>query len=214
MPWRFCSRSIAIGCIGVMAALAAGAPIEPARAQAMAQTQTQTQTQTPNGFNALDPQWAFANPFISSGFGAGASMATVINQQAYATPWGSGTMGLFVASNAGGASGISSNMFGTLPTSQRQDWFANLGGPASFTSVYGSYKSAPDMSLNGLYTTASFGVANIKANPLGYSGLPGFSAGNDVSAFSARAGVGLQLTPQISIEGSVGFTQGPASTFR
>jgi hypothetical protein len=203
-------RPIAIGGIGLMAALAAGAPIAPAHAQAMAQTQTQQ----PNGFNALDPQWAFANPFMSAGFGAGSTMATAISQQAYATPVGSGTMGLFVASNSGGASAISSNMFGTLPTSQRQDWFANLGSPTSFTSVVGSYKSAPDMALNGLYTTASFGVATIKANPLGYSGLPGFSAGNDVSAFSARAGVGLQLTPQISIEGSVGFTQGPTSTFR
>ena len=141
-------------------------------------------------------------------------MATAISQQTYATPVGSGTMGLFVAANSGGASAISSNMFGTLPTSQRQDWFANLGSPASFNSVYGSYKSVPDTALNGLYTTASFGVATIKANPLGYSGLPGFSAGNDASAFSARAGVGLQLTPQISIEGSVGFTQGPTSTFR
>jgi hypothetical protein len=210
MPWRFRPRSIAIGGIGLMAALAAGAPIKLAHAQAMAQTQTQQ----PNGFNALDPQWAFANPFISSGFGAGSSMATVISQQATTTPFGSGTMGLFVASSGSGAGAISSSMFGTLPTSQRQDWFANLGGPASFTSVYGSYKSAPDMSLNGLYTTASFGVASIRANPLGYSGLSNFSGGNDVSTFSARAGVGLQLTPQISIEGSVGFTQGPASTLR
>jgi hypothetical protein len=210
MHWRFRARSIAIGGIGLMAALAISAPIKPAHAQAMAPTQTQQ----PNGFNALDPQWAFANPFMSSGFGAGSSMATAINQQAYATPFGSGTMGLFVESNGGGANAISSSMFGTLPTSQRQDWFANLGSPASFTSVVGSYKSAPDMSLNGLYTTASFGVATIKANPLGYSGLPNFSGGNDVSAFSARAGVGLQLTPQISIEGSVGFTQGPTSTFR
>jgi hypothetical protein len=210
MPRRFCARSVAIGGIGLLAALAMGAP--PAHAQAMAQTQTQTQQ--PNGFNALDPQWAYANPFTSSGFGAGSSMATAINQQAYAAPFGSGTMGLFVASNAGSANGISSSLFGPLPTSQRQDWFANLGNPASFNSVYGSYKSVPDTALNGLYTTASFGVTTFKANPLGYSGLPGFSGGNDVSAFSARAGVGLQLTPQISIEGSVGFTQGPTSTFR
>ena len=168
MPWRFHARPIAIGGIGLMAALAAGAPIAPAHAQAMAQTQTQQ----PNGFNALDPQWAFANPFISSGFGAGSSMATAINQQAYAAPFGSGTVGLFVASSAGSSNGISSSLFGPLPTSQRQDWFANLGNPASFTSVYGSYKSVPDTALNGLYTTASFGVTTIKANPLGYSGLP------------------------------------------
>lgn len=211
MHWRFRSRLIAIGGIGLMAALAMGTSIKPAHAQAMAQTQTQTQQS--NGFNALDPQWAFANPFMSAGFGAGSTMATAVNQQAYATPLGSGTMGLFVESYNGGASAISSNLFGTLPTSQRQDWFANLGSPASFTSVYGSYKSAPDTALSGLYTTASFGVTTIKANPLGYSGLPNFS-GNDVSAFSARAGLGLQLTPQISIEGSVGFTQGPGSTFR
>jgi hypothetical protein len=89
-----------------------------------------------------------------------------------------------------------------------------LGNPASFTSVFGSYKSTPDTALNGLYTTASFGVTTFKANPSGFSGLPSFSGGNDVSGFSASAGVGLQLTPQISIEGSVGFTQGPASTFR
>jgi hypothetical protein len=219
MHWRSCSRSIGVGGI-CLAALATGRLAEPANAQAMQQVNgsqasgSQASGSQASGFNALDPQWAFANPFISSGFGAGSSMATAINQQATTAPLGSGAMGLFVASNAGGANGISNSLFGPLQTSQRQDWFANLANPASFTSVVGSYKSAPDAALNGLYTTASFGVTTFRANPLGYSGLPNFSAGNDVSAFSARAGVGLQLTPQISIEGSVGFTQGPASTFR
>ena len=58
-----------------------------------------------------------------------------------------------------------------------------------------------------------FGVTSFKTNP-NFSGLTNFSGGNDGAAFSASAGVGLQLTPQISIEGSVGWTQAPSGTFR
>jgi hypothetical protein len=204
MQRRFCSRSIAIGGIFLIVTLATGALMERAHAQA----------QPLIGFNALDPQWAFARPYMSSGWNAG-------NQPAYTATFGSGTVGLFVQSNVrdgAGASGISSNLFGPLlfsPTSQRQDWFANLGSPDWRTSIFGSYKSAPDTALfNGLYTTASFGVAAIRTNPLGFSGLPNFSAGNDVVGLTASAGLGLQLTPQITIEGSFSWSQVPSSTFR
>jgi hypothetical protein len=208
MHWRSCSRSIGVGGI-CLAALATGRLAEPANAQAMQQVNgSQASGSAASGFNALDPQWAFASPFMSSGFGVG-SIAGGINQQAYITKFGSGTAGLFVESNARD----SGNFFGA-PTGLRQDWFSTLGDPVSRTSIFGSYKSAPATGLfDGLYTTASFGVTSLSMNPSGFSGLPGFS-GNDVTAVTARAGVGLQLTPQISIEGSIGFTQGPNSTFR
>lgn len=86
----------------------------------------------------------------------------------------------------------------------QSNWFTGLGSGFSGSSVVGSYKSDPAM-YNGLYTTASFGMTNISANPSGFSGLPGFTT--DATAVTARAGLGLQITPQISIEGSVGFTQ-------
>jgi hypothetical protein len=216
MQWRSNSWSMAIGGACVMFMLATSGLTEPANAQAMQQvngavsqtTGSQASGSQASSFNALDPQWAFASPFMSSGFGAGLASGT--NQQAaYATKFGSGTVGLFVESNTRN----SSNFFGA-PTGLRQDWFSALGDPVSRTSMFGSYKSAPSTGLfDGLYTTASFGVTNLSLNPSGFSGLPGFS-GNDVTAVTARAGVGLQLTPQISIEGSVGFTQMQNSNFR
>ncbi len=203
MPWKSRSRAMAIG-LGLMMALATSASIAPAQAQQL------------NGFNALEPQWALGNPFMSSGFSAGSSFATGFNQQAYTAKLGSGTVGWLAESGGGGAGGISGDLFGpqfASPTSQRQDWFANLGNPA-WSSISGSYKSAPDTTLNGLYTTASFGMTSIKAYPSGFSGLPNFAAGNDAVALTARAGVGLQLTPDISIEGSVGVTQVQTPAFR
>jgi hypothetical protein len=210
MQGRFRSRSIAIGGIFLMVTLTAGVLIEPAHAQA----------QQADGFNASAPQWALTNPYLFSGLNAGSNIATGTNQQAYTAPFGSGTVGLFVESNVrdggAGASGTSGNWFGPLlvsPTSQREDWFANLANPGWRTSVFGSYKSAPNAGLfNGLYTTAGFGVTSIRTNPSGFSGLPNFS--NDVAAVTARAGLGLQVTPQITVEGSVSWTQVPASTFR
>jgi hypothetical protein len=212
MQWRSSSPSIAIGGACVMFALATSGLIAPANAQAMQQvngpaTSPQGTVSQASGFNALDPQWAFANPFMSSRFGLG-PMATGVSQQAYATKFGSGTVGLFVESNAPS----SSNFFGTLPVSQ-QDWFTGLGDPAWRTSMFGSYKSDPKTGLfDGLYTTASFGVTNFKTNP-SFPGL-NFSGNNDLTAVTASIGAGLQLTPQISIEGSVSFTQMPNSNFR
>jgi hypothetical protein len=205
MHWGFCTRSIAIGGICLMATLATGLLIEPADAQ----------TQQVGGFNPFDPRWALATPSMFSGFNTGPNMAAGVNQQAYTAPFGSGTVGLFVESNGRSDAAISSNLFGAssaFPTS-RQDWFTSLGDSSWRTSVVGSYKSAPDTALNGLYTTASFGVTSFKTNP-NFSGLTNFSGGNDSTAFSASAGVGLQLTPQISVEGSVSWTQAPSGTFR
>ena len=204
---RFRPRSIMVGgvCLGVT--LATVARIEPARAQAM----------QPSGFNAYDPQWAGASPYMSAGFG---NTFAGSNQQAYTTKLGSGTVGLFVASNdnSAGAFGSSSNLFSPLstsPASFQPNWFAGLGNSSWGTSVVGNYKSDPNAGLfNGLYSTASFGVTSFKSNQLGFSGLPGLSGGNDAVAMTAKAGVGLQLTPQISIEGSVGFTQIQGSNFR
>jgi hypothetical protein len=214
MHWRSCSRSIGVGGI-CLAALVTGRLTEPANAQAMQQVNSsqasgsQASGSQASGFNALDPQWALASPFMSSGFGVGSIAGGTNQQAAYATKFGSGTVGLFVESNAGNA-----GSFSGAPTALRQDWFSTLGDPVSRTSMFGSYKSAPSTGLfDGLYTTASFGVTSLSMNPSGFSGLPGFS-GNDVTAVTARAGVGLQLTPQISIEGSVGFTQRSNSTFR
>ena len=206
MQWRFCARSVAIGAIFLTVTLAAGALVEPARAQA----------QQVNGFNEFDSRWALA-----SGLNAGSNFAG-INQQVYTAPFASGTVGLSVESSGrdggAGVSGMSGNAFSPLlafPTSQRQDWFSNLASPDWKTSMVGTYRSGPDTGLfNGVYTTASFGMAGVRTNPLAFSGLPNYSAGNDAVAFTARAGLGIQLTPQISVEGSFGFTQMPASTFR
>lgn len=218
MQWRSGSRPMAIGGACVMFMLATSGLIAPANAQAMQQVNgpqgtasqgaaSQGTVSQASGFNALDPQWAFANPFMSSRFGLG-PLATGVSQQAYATKFGSGTVGLFVESNAPN----SSNFFGALPVSQ-QDWFTGLGDPAWRTSMFGSYKSDPKTGLfDGLYTTASFGVTNFKTNP-SFPGL-NFSGNNDLTAVTASVGAGLQLTPQISIEGSVSFTQMPNSNFR
>src|SRR5271154_3570758 len=114
MQWRFRSRSFAIGGIFVMATSAAAALLEPANAQAPQF----------NDFNAFDQQWALARPYASWGLNADFG-ATGINRQAYTTPFGSGTVGLFVESNTAGASGAYGNLLGPLPgfpTSQRQDW--------------------------------------------------------------------------------------------
>jgi len=204
MQWRSFSRSIAIGGICLMTTLATSAVVAPAHAQAQSVT----------GFNPFDPQWAaLANPYTPFGFNAGLNMAPGTNQQAYTAKLGSGTVGLFVESG-----GISGNSFGpqfVFPTSERQDWFTNAGDPAWRTSVVGSYKSNPNAALlGGLYTTASFGVTSIRTNPSGLPGLTNFYAGNDAVGVTASAGLGLQLTPQISVEGSFGYTQMPASTFR
>jgi len=204
MQWRSFSRSIAIGGICLMTTLATSAVVAPAHAQAQSVT----------GFNPFDPQWAaLANPYTPFGFNAGLNMAPGTNQQAYTAKLGSGTVGLFVESG-----GISGNSFGpqfVFPTSERQDWFTNAGDPAWRTSVVGSYKSNPNAALfGGLYATASFGVTSIRTNPSGLPGLTNFYAGNDAVGVTASAGLGLQLTPQISVEGSFGYTQVPASTFR
>jgi hypothetical protein len=209
MHWGFRARSVAVGGIFLMVTSVMGTLIEPAYAQA----------QTVNGFNPYDPQWAFANPAMPFGFNGGSGGAAGITQPA---PFGSGTMGLFVASNApdngARAIGSSGNFFDPLPfasTLPRQDWFASLGDPAWRTSFVGSYKSAPNPDLlGGLYTTASFGVTTFQTNPSGLPGLTNFTAGNGITATTASAGLGLQLTPQINIEGSVSFTQGPVSNFR
>jgi hypothetical protein len=203
MLWSF-SRSVAIGGICLMAGLAAGAPVNPAHAQ-MQQT---------GGFNALDPQWTLASPFMSAGFEAGSSPFGGFNQQAYTAKVNSGTVGVFLQSNSS-ATGPSGDLFGPSSANQQANWFASMGDPAWKTStVFGSYKSNPDAALGGLYTTASFGVMTSKMNVSGFSGLPNFSADNNVAGVTARAGVGLQLTPQITIEGSVGVTQAPVSTLR
>jgi hypothetical protein len=213
MQRRSSSRSIAIGGACVMLALATSGTIKPAHAQAMQQISapqtggSQGSSAQANGFNALDPQWTFANPFMASRFGFG-PMATSVSQEAYATKFGSGTVGLFVESNAPS----SSNYFGGLAVGQ-QDWFSGLGDPASRTSMFGSYKSDPRAGMfDGLYTTASFGVTNFKTNP----SLPGlnFAGNNDLTAVTASVGAGLQLTPNISIEGSIGFRQMQNSNFR
>jgi hypothetical protein len=208
MRWRFCSRSVAIGGSCLILALAGGVQVEPVHAQA----------QPFNGFNESYPQWLVANPYVTTGFIAGPSFATAINQQAYTAKLGSGTVGFFAESSGGGASGFSNNFFGAspaFPTSLREDWFSNLGNPAWRTSVFGSYKSDINAGLfNGLYTTASFGITDFKSTLPGFSGLTNFSAGNDAVAVTTSAGIGLQLTPQISVEGSVSWTQLPSSTFR
>jgi hypothetical protein len=120
-------------------------------------------------------------------------------------------MGLLVESNVrDGAGGPSGNLLGPPLFSQRQDWFAAMGNP-EWKTISGNYKSNPAL-LNGIYTTASFGVTDFRTS--GFSGLPNFSGGNDMVGVTARAGLGFQLTPQITIEGSVGWTQLQGSAFR
>jgi hypothetical protein len=199
MHWRFSARSVVIGSLYLSVIVATGVRVEPARAQAMQQV---------GGFDAYDPQWAQASSSMSSGF-AGFNDVSGNYRPAYMAKLKSGgTVGLYVSSSDSmtGGFGPTGNLFGSLasPSPLQPNWFTGLGSGLSSSSVVGSYKSDPAM-FNGLYSTASFGVTNISANPSGFSGLPGFTT--DATAVTARAGVGLQLTPQISIEGSVGFTQ-------
>ena len=72
MRWRFCPRSIAVGGICLMAALATGAMSASSRAGAAS-----------HGFSPFDPQWAIANPFTRLD-----SPAPATSQQAYAAKWG------------------------------------------------------------------------------------------------------------------------------
>jgi hypothetical protein len=212
MHWRFFARSAAIGgCL--MAALATGAPTGRAQAQAMS-----------SAFNPYDPQWAFARPdmpfgFNTGGFNTGAAGGT---QPLYTAPFASGMVGLSVQSTAPDTGarmmGSTGNFFDPLPfgpTLPRQDWFSSLGDPAWRTSFVGSYKSNPNSGLlDGLYTTASFGVTSFQTGSPGLPGLSNFTAGNNATGMTASAGVGFQITPQINIEGSVSFSQMPASNFR
>jgi len=211
MHWRFGSRSIGIGVIRLMVAVAAAALVGPAGAQAQ-QADGFGLWGTANGFY---PLWA--RPYIFSGFN-GSDLTTGSNQ--YTTKLGSGTVGMFVQSygqgNGGWSSGNSGNYFGPLfgsPTSLRQDWFA-AGDPAWGTSIVGSYRSEPNTALSGLYTTASFGLTSIRTNPLGLPGVTNFSTGNEAVGVTASAGVGLRLTPDITLEGSVSFTQMQPSAFK
>ena len=137
---------------------------------------------------------------------------------------GSGTLGLFSATNnqdfGARAIGSTGNFFDPLAVLLRSP------SPATGSPVWGirrgdhplsaAYKSNPnDALINGLYTTASFGVTSFKTGPAGLPGLTNFTGGNGMMPRGeATAGVGVQITPQISIEGSVGFTQMPPSAFR
>jgi hypothetical protein len=228
MHWRSRSRTIAIGGICLTAALATGTRVHAQAMQvvgsnpaASSSAGSNPATANSNGFNPYDPQWALSTPF---GFSAVPNLAPGASQQAYTTKLGSGTVGLFAATNdqdyGARAIGSTGNFFDPLPFSpiaQRGNWFTGLGDSAWRSSFVGSFKSNPnDAVLNGLYTTASFGVTNFKTGPAGLPGLTNFSSGNgnDATAVTATAGVGVQITPQLSIEGSFSYTQMPPSTFR
>jgi hypothetical protein len=209
MHRRFCSRSIAIGGVCLTVAAAAVVVVAPAGAQAQ-QADGLGLWGTANGFY---PLWA--RPYLFSGFN-GSSPAT---GSGYTTKLGSGTVGMFVESygqgNGGWASGGSGNYFSSMsgsPTSLRENWFS-AGDPTWRTSIVGSYKSEPNTALSGVYTMASFGMTSIKTNPLGIAGLTNFS-GNDAVGVTASAGVGVKLTPDITLEGSVSWTQMQPSGFR
>lgn len=229
MPWGSRLQSLMIGslAIGGICLLAIPATTASVHAQAM-----QPAGNAPNSnaagadgsssntaaFNPYDPQWALGMPF-----GFTASGLPGIDRQAYTMKLGTGTLGLYSASNnpdlGARTIGSSGNFFDPLPFSmigQRGAWFSSLGDSAWTSSVVGSYKSNPNDALfNGLYTTASFGVTSFKTSPAGLPGLTNFTTpGNDATAVTATAGVGYQITPQITIEGSVGFTQMQGSNFR
>jgi hypothetical protein len=202
----FCSRSIAVGGICLTLAAAAVAPVG-------AQAQQADGLGLWGTANGSYPLWA--RPYLFSGFN-GSSPTT---GSGYTTKLGSGTVGMFVESygqgNGGWAGGGSSNYFSSMsggPTSLRENWFA-AGDPAWRTSIVGSYKSEPNSALSGIYTTASFGMTTIKANPLGLAGLTNFS-GNDAVGMTVSAGAGVKLTPDITLEGSVSWTQMQPSGFR
>jgi hypothetical protein len=221
MHFRPGSRTIAFGGICLMATLATGAQVH---AQAMQGSNSTSSNAPPansnaSGFNPYDSQWALTAPF---GFNAASSMIPGVERQAYTMKLNSGTVGLFAATNTqdygARAIGSSGNFFDPLPFSsvgQPGAWFSSLGDSSWRSSFAGSYKSNPnDALLNGLYTTASFGVTSFRTSPAGLPGLTNFTPGNDAVALTATAGVGVQITPQISIEGSVGFTQRQGSNFR
>ena len=221
MDWRSCSRIIAIGGICVAAILATGTRAHSQAMQVVGGSSAGSSASGSNavGFNPYDPQWALSTPF---GFNTASSMTTGIDRQAYTTKFGSGTFGLFAASNTqdygARAMGSTGNFFDPLPFSPiapRGDWFGVLGDSAWQSSFVGTYKSNPNEGLfNGLYTTASFGATSFKTSAPGLPGLTNFTSGNDATALTATAGVGVQITPQISIEGSIGFTQMQGSNFR
>jgi opacity protein-like surface antigen len=206
MHWRVCSQSVAAHGICLMVIVAAGALAGPAHAQ-----------QQLNVGSAVDqsyPQWA--RPYLFSGLNAGSSFANGSNQQAYTTRLGSGIVGLSVNSySRDDGAGAAGNYLAPSPVSamaQRQDWFgSSFASPAWRTSVAGTYKTDQN---SPFYTTASFGVAGYKPNLSGLSGLTGFTAGNEATGLTASAGVGVQVTPNITIEGGFTFTQGPPSAFR
>lgn len=214
MHFRPRSQSIALGGICLMAMMAAGTVVH---AQAMRATGSGAPSANSNasGFNPYDPQWALAAPF-------GFNMTPGVDRQVTTMKIGSGTLGLFSASNnqdfGARAIGSSGNMFDPLPFSslaQPSPWFSSLGNAAWRSSFVGSYKSNPnDSAINGLYTTASFGVTSFQTGPAGLPGLTNFTTGNDATAVTATAGVGYKITPQITIEGSVGFTQMQGSNLR
>jgi len=218
MHWRPRSRTTALGAICLMANLATGTSVHAQAMQATGSNAPPANSGS-SGFNPYDPQWALAAPF---GFNAASAMTPGIDRQAYTMKLNSGTVGFFSASNTqdygARAIGSSGNFFDPLPFSsvvQPGAWFSSLGDSAWRSSFAGSYKSNPNDALfNGLYTTASFGVTSFRTSPAGLPGLTNFTPGNDAVALSATAGVGVQITPQISFEGSVGFTQMPGSNFR
>jgi hypothetical protein len=110
------SRIIALGGICLMALLTTRAP---AHAQAM-QGSSATGSNAPSansnasGFNPYDPQWALAAPF-------GFNTAPGVDRQVSTMKIGSGTLGLFSASNnqdfGARAIGSSGNFFDPLPFS-------------------------------------------------------------------------------------------------
>ena len=203
MPWKICARSIANGGTGLLA-LALLAPVH-----------AQQQLNVGSAVDPSYPQWAA--PYLFSGFNAGSGIAAASNQQLYTAKLGSGIVGLSVNSYSrdDGAGGIAGNYLAPSPMSsmaQRQDWFgSSFANPAWRTSVAGTYKTDQN---SPFYTTASFGVAGYKPNFSGLSGLSGFSAGNEATGLTASAGGGVQVTPNITIEGGFTFTQGPPTAFR
>jgi hypothetical protein len=188
MNWRPRSRTLALGGIGLMAMLATGTPVH---VQAMDLTGSGSNAPPANsnaansnsaGFNPYDPQWALAAPF---GFNAAAGMTPGIDRQAFTTKFGSGTIGLFAATNTqdygARAIGSSGNFFDPLPFSniaRPGAWFSSLGDSSWRSSFAGSYKSnANNALLNGLYTTASFGVTSFKTGPAPGSRASGIRRG-------------------------------------
>jgi hypothetical protein len=217
MHWRSRPRVIAIGGICLLVALVSG---QSAHAQAMqvvgpSSTNLNSSASSSNtaGFNPYDPHWAMAAPFGYNTAAAGVD--------AYALKLNSGTVALYSATNTQdyGAHPIGStgNLFDPLPFSssiQPGAWFSGLGDSAWRSSVVASYKSNLNDALGGLYTTANFGMTSFKTGSASLPGLANFTTGNDATAMTVSAGVGYQISPHLTIEGSVGFTQMQGSNFR